>query len=44
MKKLNLQESSQVFAGKPSKRRCDRLMRRYLAGSDSAGDTWLRIC
>lgn len=44
MKKLNLQESSEIIGGKPSARRCDRLFRRYLRGSDRAGDTWLRIC
>ncbi|WP_445957784.1 hypothetical protein [Yeosuana sp.] len=45
MKKLDLQESSNVIGGRaPSARRCDRLYRRAVNGSDSALDTYLRIC
>ena len=44
MKKLELKTTSKITGGEPSDRRCDRLIRRYLNGSDSAGQTWQRIC
>ena len=44
MRKLDLTENSKVIGGEPSGRRCDRLMRRGTNGSDSAFDTWMRIC
>lgn len=44
MKKLNLKTISKIKGGGPSARRCDRLYRRAMNGSESAGDTFLRIC
>ena len=45
MRKLDLKENSKVIGGNaPSARRCDILYRRYLNGSERAGDTFLRIC
>ncbi|WP_166386917.1 hypothetical protein [Polaribacter sp. 11A2H] len=46
MTKLDLKKTTEVKGGKqgPSDRRCDRLARRGINGSDRAWDTFLRIC
>jgi len=41
---LDKKQQSNVLGGGPSPRRCNRLLRRYLDGSDRAGDTYIRIC